>query len=1122
MAILTDTEAIDLLDSVEDQTRDRIWEEHDEFDQRVIAFQQRQLMEYEVNAAANKRVPYQQDPVLSLVNLQRHQSIKDGKEKILTGFMDTREDTFAVNYTAYMSTRFQLPVEEIENDFEFYADFLKTRHGVGSDDQAFQADMDETRGLMEIRQEALTHAFNAAVISDRLIDSYQSFTESQKPEEGEEEKEIPEGILDYYSEAFKEARIAYDANREEFDDITERFRAQIEDPETLGQVGYLNLVAELTKLDSQQRKLALTYANEKIGEKGTAIRGVKARAGNIRRFMSQFSPGTLITQARSILRATANGEDLSVTDFAVSSAVDPLAGSAIRVSSQTAGSTMAKLMPFWRIATPEEARQRTKDARRVGDFARAMQDIDDFINKSLIKPEDFESENLRWLKEKMLFPSARMAPDMLFFIAARSSGKRLGKRLDTIVGSKGGGLERMLGFTQGLRANVQGLKVEAFNKLTSRNPNIDSGIAYNMADVSGNIAAVFETMADSFVLSKLPGVGKLIGEWGKVAFKSGVVRFAATTSGVVAVETGTELMQDYSSDLVQAAFSSFDDSVPGINLGEAWGDVIKEAPDIALAILPYALLGGASAGIFKPGAADGYLSNPQAMEKLGISKEDAADIAATESTEEKLAKFRKVWNPKVGIDSIDAFIKQGGTVADMMPAKDLQALDNATAETGTRDEPVLQAIRNEDGEITEYKITLPDGTEERYTNITEARNRVEQWHNENGKAPEIEVEPVAVEKKDEPVKLKRPKDLSTDQAEEFTAKEKAVNEQIKLLNELGQVLPEGMRERLETGEKAAIDELKGLVATAEKVPEPPTARAVSDGTAATPVEHAERQGDDVETETDFSGKETISVSQKVDQAKETRPTLNAETVEINNAFLEEQLKRLGVGLPAKIKSTWKGLMLEVLQNANWFAQALDRVRALISADRVETIHIHDHPMLLLFNMQLIKNRNAQEVKLAQAISDGIESRIAEARSEIQGIQDLIEQTTRAMIKVGTPAGQILNQRQMTIDIQDTGSLETLRRSHRLRVGKEPNAADDAALTKIAKGLDKANKQKLKLLDKSAKKLTKVEVKNSKQGFDFIKTQVKKAKVAKDTKEKILAKIKKDAEKRNWCIGGKNV
>ncbi len=297
---------------------------------------------------------------------------------------------------------------------------------------------------------------------------------------------------------------------------------------------------------------------------------------------------------------------------------------------------------------------------------------------------------------------------------------------------------------------------------------------------------------------------------------------------------------------------------------------------------------------------------------------------------------------------------------------------------------------------------------------------------------------------------------------------------------------------------------------------------VTDGTAKTPEENAERQGDDIETEEDFSGKTKTSVSQKVDQAKETRPSLNSETVEVKNAFLEKYLKRLGKDLPIKTMSTWKGQMLEVLQNKNWFAQAQERVRELMSKDRVDTIHIHDHPMLLLFGRQLIINRNAQEQVLANAIPDGIESQIKIAQSELQAIEDLIEHTNRALLKLGTPAGQILNQRQMALDVQDTGSFETLRRSYRLRIGKDPSGKDADALNEIAKKLDNKTKQKIKVLDKAATKFTKTNIKRSKEGFNFVKQQVKKAKTPKSDRDKILNKIKKQAQKRNWCIGGKVV
>lgn len=723
--MLTDSQAVQLRGAVSDLGSGS--EALDDFDRQAIEVSLKQLQEYERNAVAEKRVPYQQAPRITLENLDRLEGILDGDGEVFGAGYDTpelRSDTVAVSY---LSTKFQKAPEDIYSNFEGYKRGLQEYHKTDSFESALRLDIQSTRDRNVLIQDAYDAAFRSAVRSDSVLDSFSAFTK------GKEGTEIPPELVQFYGEAFKEARSVYAENQDDFESFADSMKKAVSDVEVFSQADFLNTVASLSRIDPKLRGLAFTYLEESLKESGSIKKAFEGRMGELFRQMANVTPGELAMRSQAMVKAIENGQDITVSAFGdrPKGMLQPEAEAALQISSFSSVGRGNYAFPGWRFATPEEKAQKYAEAQSSGEFARALLDVEAYVRGTLATA-DYDSGFMRGLMEKVMYPASRMSADMLLFVGAAAGGRKMGNVTGGTLGMNPAIMGEISAMSASLRSMSSGLKSEHFEKLIRQNPDIDIGAAYEMANISGNTAATLETLSMNVILSKLPGVRSLLQSWRGTGFRSASTAFLANAGQSIGTETLTELAQDYTADLTQQIFAAFDESIPNANLGQAFVDTIKEAPDIALAVLPYALLGGGHSAYVNAQTQKALLANTEALQTLGFEEKDILEIQTAETLAQKLQLFSEKYSVEKAVTAMNAAIDSGKDISAFLSPDDASAIAEAGQESETRQEPLIVPRRNEQGVISEWEVTTPEGNSEVFQSQQDAIERAGQWYDENG------------------------------------------------------------------------------------------------------------------------------------------------------------------------------------------------------------------------------------------------------------------------------------------------------------------------------------------------------------------------------------------------------
>lgn len=723
--MLTDDEAVNLRGSVLD-----LVDRHnslDDFEKDALRVSQKQLMQYERNVISEKRVPYQQSPRVTLNNLKSFEDTLNGDSEVFGEGVDTPNlvaDTVGVSY---LSSKFKSPVEEVYSNLEGYKKGLMDFHKTDNFESALRKDIETSRERITLVNETYEHAFRKAVTTDSLVDAFTEFST-------EKGGELPKETIEFYGAALEEARIAFDENKDDFDALLGSMQKAIDDVEVIEQDNFFNAVAQLSRIEPKMRGLAFTYLEEKMKGDGSIKKVFEGRMGQLLRGMSNMTPAEISAQARGIIHTVENSNfdiPLAVIDGVQQDNISVEAQAAFRVATQTAGREMA-VLPFWRKATPEEVSARYEDAQTAGKFARALMDVESYVQGTLANEDGFDSEILNKLSEKIIYPAVRMAPDMLLFIGASTMGKGMGNKAGKTFGVNAKMTGDIAAASLSLKAMAPTLKTEHYQKFIQGNPDIDEGAAYEMANVSGNTAAVLETLSMSLIMSRLPGVKNLMKNWRGGNFKSPTVAFLATTAGSVGAETVTELAQDFTADLTQEVFGAFDESIPEAHLLEAFGETIKQAPDIALAILPYALLGGGNSAYVSVQTQKSLLSNSDALKMFGFEQADIDEIFSAETLDQQVELFEKKYSIEKATAALNQSIAEGKDISDFISEEDKALLEGVSEDSQTREEPVVNIEKNEDGEIAQITVTTPEGESTSFDKHNDALKYVSSWYQQNG------------------------------------------------------------------------------------------------------------------------------------------------------------------------------------------------------------------------------------------------------------------------------------------------------------------------------------------------------------------------------------------------------
>jgi hypothetical protein len=216
------------------------------------------------------------------------------------------------------------------------------------------------------------------------------------------------------------------------------------------------------------------------------------------------------------------------------------------------------------------------------------------------------------------------------------------------------------------------------------------GLAMVIGPVQGALDKLQLTM-----LKKAPGLNLFFQK-----FNTNAVALAAgRLAGVVAVEVGTELVQDpVVPAAVQELASWWDESIPGVAFSDVWGDIKEQSLDVVMATLPLALLGVGAASVRDIKAADQLSRDPEALGLLGFTPAHIKQIgAAPEGT--AAAELKKLWNERAPVTKGDrkglSYAEAAGVVAGA-ETEDLSVSGKAIKpRSRTGEPPSVEAMESE-------------------------------------------------------------------------------------------------------------------------------------------------------------------------------------------------------------------------------------------------------------------------------------------------------------------------------------------------------------------------------------------------------------------------------------------
>src|SRR6056297_1813129 len=264
--------------------------------------------------------------------------------------------------------------------------------------------------------------------------------------------------------------------------------------------------------------------------------------------------------------------------------------------------------------------------------------------------------------------------------------------------------------------------------LKAENPSMTDEQAYIISETSGTVAAGFETIAMNFITNRLPGVSQLLRKFRSASVTSPIKAGILAVGGATGIETLTELAQDYTASLTQEIFGAFDEDIPEVNLVEQLGETIRQAPDIALAVLPFALLAGGNAQYITLEAQQNLVSDPQRLAALGLDFDQITAIVMENDLPKAIAAFQEHFDLGKSVATLLEAREKGMDFMDLVNPEDIKAMKDAVDRD---DAPQVNISRDEKKGINAVKITTPDGKQHSFQTVEESRKYLSKWFEEN-------------------------------------------------------------------------------------------------------------------------------------------------------------------------------------------------------------------------------------------------------------------------------------------------------------------------------------------------------------------------------------------------------
>lgn len=595
---------------------------------------------------------------------------------------------------------------------------------------------------------------------------------------------------------------------------------------------------------------------------------------------------------------------------------------------------------------------------------------------------------------------------------------------------------------------------------------------------------------------------KFASQW--LAEQGWLTRFTVETFSITGLETMTEVGQALTLDVTQKIYASYNSDIPDVDLNEQWAERWKEAPEIALAMLPVAILGGGGAAFIKPNVVENMVNNEDMMSSIGFDTEVIADIVADQPLSEKIAKFQAAYDPVSVEAAIDAKVEKGdttlGTVSPEVAKQAREAQD--ASQDGTREEPAMVANRDEQGNIIGYNVKMP-GVDawEAYQDVSQAKQRIEQWHDENppGVARKVPVQPG---EEPEPAEEEPLPAITEEAASLLDRIDRTGAQPATLTDELKEIAQEN---DIEVTDATRPDEvIQALREKQAALPEP-AKLAVEEQPIKVP------KGAEKVEAVDEKGKPVERIKPVVNRQAEQTVTPDTSTVGIKNAKTKEVLDRFGVNLPPKSRIRFADTLEQAQQEEGLVDNALNLADRII--DNPDVSSAKEQASMLIKLHEILGQIDTLETQLVNAIETGDNKTAKILENEITAREADSIKLSRASQLTGTEIGRSLSFRQILLDRQ-TGNIVRIKRAAK-RAGKgKISPKIEKMLEQKAVELDKAISKIESLVKKNAELQENVDQSNAKEAMSVaIK---KRSKRGKSTAAKRRRDARKQLTKMGYC------
>ena len=184
----------------------------------------------------------------------------------------------------------------------------------------------------------------------------------------------------------------------------------------------------------------------------------------------------------------------------------------------------------------------------------------------------------------------------------------------------------------------------------------ESGMDGDKAALVGAAASVPDTalqfVSRNFIEGKIPGLTNLLTNIGSTSGRL-AANFAVEVGALGAITTAQQLVEP----TFQWAASKFDSNIKGVDWTDEFKKIKDAAPETAIMMLPFIMLGTGAASFRDPAYGRELLKNTDALKGLGVTDETIAKMQQARSVSKQVDILQKNWPKFKDIEDVSGFIK---------------------------------------------------------------------------------------------------------------------------------------------------------------------------------------------------------------------------------------------------------------------------------------------------------------------------------------------------------------------------------------------------------------------------------------------------------------------------------